>query len=590
MRSLWRVITSTRELWGRYGLIGLFTILVALFNLLVPLLTGWAIDELQQPEGARIDYLLWIAAGIFALEVGVTVASNTGGYIADVMAARLNKILSVNYYEHLLRLSQSYFDRELTGKIINRLNRSIAQISRFMQVLSNNFLQFIFSTIFSLIVVAIISWPVAALLSLLYPVFIWLTVNTSKRWQEYQEEVNLHSDVATGRFTESVSQIKVVKSFIQEARELKFFALHSQKAVEVTRPQSRLWHSRDVWRRVLLNIIFLAVYAMIFVFASQGRISTGQAVTLILYAAQIRIPIFTISFLVDSTQRAIADSRDYFEIMNLQPEIIDAPGAGQLQLTEGVVTFDDVHFSYDESQTVLRNVSFTLKSHTKTALVAQSGGGKTTIANLLLRLYEPTEGRIFIDGQDIAEVTQKSLREHIGVVFQDPALFSGTIRENITYAYPHASDDEIKRAAKAANAHTFISEFEKGYDTEIGERGLKLSGGQKQRIAIARALLKDAPILILDEATSSLDSRAEGQVQAALEQLMEGRTTLIIAHRLSTIQHVDTIIALEGGEISEQGPPVELAKTGGLYSQLLQLQEANPEDKKRLQEFDIVTD
>lgn len=588
MKPLWRVITSTRELWGKYALIGFFTILVALFNLLVPLLTGWAIDELQRPGGAQIDYLLWVAVGIFALEIGVTVSANLGGYVGDIMAARLNKILSVNYYEHLLRLSQSYFDRELTGKIINRLNRSIAQISRFMNVLSNNFLQFIFSTIFSLIVVALISWPIAVLLFLLYPVFIWLTVNTSKRWQKYQEEINFHSDIATGRFNESISQIKVVKSFIQEARELNFFARHSQKAVDTTQPQSRLWHRQDVWRRVLLNIIFLAVYGLIFVFAAQGRISTGQAVTLILYAAQIRIPIFTISFLVDSTQRAVADSKDYFEIMKLRPEITDALDAKQLQLRDGLVEFRDVSFAYDETQTVLKDISFTLEPNTKTALVAQSGGGKTTIANLLLRLYETSDGHILIDGQNIADVTQKSLREHIGVVFQDPALFSGTIKENITYAYPHASQRDVKAAAKAANAHGFISEFEKGYDTEIGERGLKLSGGQKQRIAIARALLKDAPILILDEATSSLDSRAEAQVQEALERLMKGRTTLIIAHRLSTIQHVDNIIVLEDSAVSEQGEPEQLAESGGLYTQLLQLQDASPEHKKRLKQYDII--
>jgi ATP-binding cassette subfamily B protein len=221
-------------------------------------------------------------------------------------------------------------------------------------------------------------------------------------------------------------------------------------------------------------------------------------------------------------------------------------------------------------------------------LVGESGEGKTTITSLLLRLYEPQGGSIKIDGQNINDVSQYSLRHAIGVVFQEPALFSGTIRENIAYSNDNASDKEIVAAAKSANADEFIRKLEKGYDTEIGERGLKLSGGQKQRIAIARAFLKNAPILILDEATSSLDSKSEQMVQEGLMRLMKGRTTLIIAHRLSTIQHVDQIITLQGGKIGEIGSPEELAASGGIYAQLLKLQLGHTDtDKKKLKEYDI---
>jgi ATP-binding cassette subfamily B protein len=222
------------------------------------------------------------------------------------------------------------------------------------------------------------------------------------------------------------------------------------------------------------------------------------------------------------------------------------------------------------------------------ALVGESGEGKTTITSLLLRLYEPQTGTITIDAQNISDVKQSSLREKIGVVFQDSALFSGTIKENIAYANPKATDDQIKVAAKAANAEEFITKLKDGYLTEIGERGLKLSGGQKQRIAIARALLKNAPILILDEATSSLDSKSERMVQDALEHLMKGRTTLIIAHRLSTIQSVDQIITLSGGTIDEVGTPEQLAKSGGIYAQLLQLQQGhNDTSREKLKEYEI---
>jgi ATP-binding cassette subfamily B protein len=236
----------------------------------------------------------------------------------------------------------------------------------------------------------------------------------------------------------------------------------------------------------------------------------------------------------------------------------------------------------------LKGLSLTIEPNSKVALVGESGEGKTTITSLLLRLYEANEGSITIDDQDINDVTQQSLRNNIGVVFQEPALFSGTIRENIAYSTLKPTEKKIADAAKAANADEFITQFEKGYDTEIGERGLKLSGGQKQRIAIARALLKDAPILILDEATSSLDTKSERQVQEALERLMKGRTTLIIAHRLSTIQDVDKIITIKDGKVNETGPPSILAKSGGIYDQLLRLQKIHTtETEKKLKAYEI---
>jgi ATP-binding cassette subfamily B protein len=556
-------------------------------TLLQPLFSGWAIDEMRLGTDARVGYVALLAAAIFGLDLLQTFLGNISGYYGDQMSARLNKILAGRYYKHLLTLPQGFFDVELSGKIINRLNRSIVQIANFMQMMSNNFLQFIFSTIFSLAVVAWYSWEVALMLFALYPIYVWMTFRSSSTWQKYQTKKNHHFDVSAGRFAEAISQVKVVKSFIQEKHELAFFNSHTQKSVDINRPQSRFWHMRDVERRLVLNVIFFGVYMYIFVQGAHGNFTPGQVVALILYAMQIRIPIFTISFLVENTQRAIADSKDYFEIMEIAPTIEDSKDAKPLNVKKGVVSFSDVTFSYDKKP-VLKNISVEIESDSKVALVGESGEGKTTLTNLLMRLYEPQSGMITIDGQNIAAVSQQSLRSHIGVVFQDPALFSGTIKENIAYANPKASDKAIQAAAKSANAHEFISKLEKGYDTEIGERGLKLSGGQKQRIAIARALLKDAPILILDEATSSLDSKSEALVQEALERLMKNRTTLIIAHRLSTIQHVDKIITLKGGRIDEVGTPEKLAKSGGIYSQLLRLQRGTTEsNKKKLQSFEI---
>lgn len=589
MKHLWKILKSTSSLWRYYVAVSLLSILLALLNLLLPALSGWAIDEIRKGTQAKVSYMIVLATGVFLVDLGGTFISNIGGYLGDQMSAKLNKLLSANYYEHLLSLPQRYFDTELSGKIINRLNRSIVQITTFMQMMSNNFLQFIFSTVFSLIVVAIYSWQVALLLFLLYPIFIWMTVRTSSKWQDYQHKKNHHTDIASGRFAEAIGQIKVVKSYNQEKRELGFFNKHLTSVLKTNVPQSKYWHTKDVQRRLILNVIFYAVYLFIFIQGARGNFSPGQAVALILYAMQIRIPIFTISFLVENTQRAVADSKDYFEIMNIKPQITDAKNATELQVTKGNIEFRHVSFSYDKNQSVLRNVELVIQPDAKIALVGESGEGKTTLTNLLMRLYEPEKGQIVIDGQNIVDVTQLSLRRNIGVVFQDPALFSGTIKENIGYANPVSSEAQIIAAAKAANAHDFIQKFEKGYDTQIGERGLKLSGGQKQRIAIARALLKNAPILVLDEATSSLDSKSEHMVQQALERLMKGRTTIIIAHRLSTIQGVDQIVTLRNGTIDEVGSPQELAKTEGIYAQLLALQTGKKTEKtkSKLKSFEI---
>lgn len=587
MREIWRIVRATKSLWRYYAIISVFTVLLAAINLLMPFLTGKAIDNISHGHPS-VSYLVIIAVIIFASDLLYNVFANVSGYYGDRMAAMVQRILSLDYYRHVLSLSQSYFDTELTGKIINRLNRSIYQIANFMQVLSNNFLQFIFSTVLAIAIVAIYSWPVALMLLALYPVFGYLTVKTGPRWRDWQHKENGALDISSGRFAEVVNEIRVVKSFNQEKRELKFFGGWLDRYVGLTKPQSRYWHKWDFWRRIAMNVVFVGVFVYIFVEAAHGHLTPGDAVALILYGMQIRIPLFTISFLVSQTQRAMADSREYFAAMNEQPAFTDKPDARKLKISGASVEFRDVSFAYDASQPVLAGLNFTLAPNTKTALVGESGEGKTTIVNLLLRLYEVASGEITIDGQSISDVTQASLRANIGVVFQDPALFSGTIRENISYANPKASDEQINAAAKAANASEFIDKFEKGLDTEIGERGVKLSGGQKQRIAIARALLKDAPILVLDEATSSLDSKSEQLVQTALATLMRGRTTLIIAHRLSTISHVDTIITLAGGRVDEIGSPAKLAASGGIYDNLLKLQNSHTlATEEKLKEYEL---
>lgn len=591
MRHLLKVLSYGRNLWPYYVGIIIFSILMSLTALAVPFILKLATDlivESVRTGNADISGAMWLAVLLFVVDVASTLFTNWGGYLGDIMSAKLKKQLSERYYNHLLKLPQSYYDKELTGTIINRLNRTIFEVSQFMNMFANNFFQMFLTMILTLGIVLLYSWQLALLLAILYPLFLWLTTLTSKKWQKWQNEKNLETDIASGRFAEVIAQIKVVKSFIQETLEFRHFERRFEQTVQITRKQSKYWHNMDIGRRIILNIIFFLMFAYLFVETAQKRFTIGEMVLLIQLLNMMRFPIFNMSFIIEGIQKAIAGSKDYFTVMNMKPSIADKDHAPALDVSEGRVVYSDVTFGYSKNKSVLHNVSFEVHPGEKLALVGESGEGKTTLTSLLLRLYEPSKGTIAIDNTPIDSVRQTSLREKIGVVFQDPALFSGTIRENIAYANQHATDHQIQEAAKAANAYQFIKKLEKGFDTEIGERGLKLSGGQKQRIAIARALLKDAPILILDEATSSLDSRAEKQVQEALDRLMKGRTTIIIAHRLSTIAHVDRIVTLKNGTVDEVGTPKELAKTNGIYGQLLSLQMGSTEAaKKRLAEFDI---
>ena len=591
MKDILRIIKFTGSLWRYYLGVSLFTLLIAGLQQAIPLLTKVAIDEISKLSSGghvSIPKVAILAAVIFAVDIGQTVFSNIGGHIGDMLSIKQQQLLSKRYYDRVMSLPQKYFDTELTGTIINRMSRGITQITEYTQTLSNNFLQFIFSTVFTLIIVAYYAWPVALMLLALYPIFIWMTALSSSKWQTYQTKINRDLDVASGRFAESVAQAKVVKSFVQEHHELSYFDKIMARIVRTTKPQSIYWHKQDTIRRSVLAVINFGLYAYIFIETARGRYTIGTMVLLLQYAQLIRIPLFSISFLVDRTQRAISNSRDYFAVIDEQPEVADNESAVPLQVTHGSVTFRDVFFNYDDDAKVLKGVNFEIKPRTKVALVGESGEGKTTITNLLLKLYTVSKGAILIDDINISDVTQRSLRQNISIVFQEPALFSGTVHENIAYARPSATDLEVETAARAANAHNFIVKFVDGYKTNIGERGVKLSGGQKQRIAIARALLKDAPILILDEATSSLDSRSEQMVQQALERLMKNRTTIIIAHRLSTIQNVDMIITLRGGRVDECGSPAELASSGGIYAQLLDLQRGPDSLKlKRLKEFEM---
>lgn len=592
MKELVRVFGYTKNLRHLLATIATISVVASIVGLAMPFLIKLATDAIVVIVSGRgtIDpySVMWYAAMMLAVGLTSTILDDIGGYMGDVLAIRMREQLSNGYYKHLLSLPQRYFDDEITGKIINRLNRAIGDITNFVNFFANGLLQMLLTTVLSLAIMIWYSWPLAVLIIVLIPTYLFITAKTSVKWQAYEKEKNVHFDIASGRFTEVISQVRLVKSFNTQRSERALFSDRFTQMVGLTRKQSFFWHKMNVIRGVAMALVYGAIYALLFYQTATKKLSIGDMVLLSTLVQQVSFPLQRMSFFIDMYQRAVANSKDYAQAMGEQPEVDNESGKVALDAKHAKVEFRHVDFAYGKSKKVLNDISFTIKPGQKVALVGESGGGKTTIANLLMRLYTPARGSVNINGSDIQMVTQVSLRDAIATVFQDASLFSGTIRENIAYARPNASDQAIAAAAKAANAYEFIIELKDGFDTEIGERGIKLSGGQKQRIAIARALLKDAPILILDEATSSLDSRSEITVQEALDRLMKDRTVLIIAHRLSTIAHVDTIVTLKKGHVDEVGTPKELALTGGIYAQLLELQMATTEKaREKLKSFDM---
>ena len=602
MASLLRIVRFTRALAPLYTAIILCSVLTAAAALAVPFLIGHATDTVagavggQTPTSAAVRAVVLIAAAVLVAELFNTVVSNIGGWFGDVMSNRMRTILSVRYYDKLLHLPQRWFDGEITGTIVARLNRSITEITNFAKMMSNSFASMLITTVAVLAISAWYAWPLTVLLLIVFPLYVWLTSLTSVKWQRLEGEKNEQVDIASGRFAEVVGQIRVVKSFVRERSELEDFRRRFWSTDATTRAQSTHWHRMDVIRRAVLNLVFFGIYVIIFVRTVQGAFTLGEMVLLVQLMSMAKAPVESMSWVIDSSQRAIAGSKDYFRVMGTE---VDPRTAAMLARSEDdvpppaiepvpgapVVRFRDVSFAYEDGEDVLHGIDFSVARGEKIALVGESGGGKSTIVNLLLGLYEPRAGAVEVVGRTSTELPLDELRSRIGVVFQDASLFSGTLRENIAYGRPGASDEEVADAARRANADGFVRRFPGGYEQVIGERGLKLSGGQRQRIAVARAILKDAPVLVLDEATSALDTKAERQVQKGLDELMEGRTSLIIAHRLSTIAAVDRIITLEDGRIDEIGTPAELAASGGIYAQLLDLQ--NSGDRKRLARFDI---
>jgi len=600
MSPIFKIIKFTGHLWKWYLFMGFFVITVSFLSLLNPLLTKQIVDLIVrqiQGESVELNAFFLLLALIMVSDIAITVMTTIGQWTGDKLAVRLQTFLSSKFYEHLLSLDIGYFDNEITGKISNKMYRGITSITDFVQSMLNNFLPFFLTAFITIILLSRYSMVIALLLTVLFPIYILISHKSSQNWMKFEGEKNQINDLSQGRVFESISGIRVVKAFATQLTELKNFLSARRQMESLTVKQSRQWHLYDFYRRFSLNLILFAIFAYIVYWTYHARYTIGEMTLLLQLVNQARFPLFAMSFILGQIQQASAGSKDFFSILHTESKIKDLPGARKLQIKNekvSALTFNNVSFQYEKGKPVLRDISFELGVKHKLALVGESGQGKSTMINLLLRYYEPQHGKILVSGQNILEVTQESLHQNIAVVFQEALLFSGTIRENIRYGRPGATDKEIVEVARAANAYEFIKDLPNQFESVIGERGVKLSGGQKQRIAIARAMLKDAPIIILDEATSSLDSKSELLVQQGLDRLLENRTSIIIAHRLSTIANADHILVLKNGTVAQFGTPRELrADKKGMYAQLIALQQEllkapSEERTKRLAKFDLV--
>jgi ATP-binding cassette subfamily B protein len=583
-------------------------IAISALSLVAPLLSKQVVDIIvSKVQGHQVDItrIFWLLGAIIAADILITCLTAFGQWLGDILGVRLQTYLSQTFYKHILGLHIGYYDNEITGKIVNKMYRGIQTITDFIQSMLNNFLPFFLTAAVTIVLLSRFSLFIGVLLAALFPLYIFISHGSTMAWRKYEDQKNKINDLSQGRVFESISGIRIVKSFAAELNEWKSFLTARHQIEGLAIQQTKEWHVYDFIRRLMLNVILFLIYAYIVYWTFYGRFTLGEMTLLLQLVNQARFPLFAMSFILGQIQQASAGSKDFFAVLNTKTEVVDAPDATQLVIPERIKTknpahliqFQNVSFDYEPGKPVLKNISFGIQANEKFALVGESGQGKSTIVNLLLRYYQPQQGQILIGNQDISQVTQDSLHKQIAVVFQDSLLFSGTIMENILYGTPEATEEQAIAAAKAANAEEFIAKLPNGYQSIIGERGVKLSGGQKQRLSIARAMLKNAPIIILDEATSALDSKSELLVQEGLERLLRNRTAIIIAHRLSTIANADHILVIAEGKIAQYGSANQLIKDKhGLYAQLVKLQQRvatgknkTPEElEPELKKFDLV--
>ncbi len=588
MKNIGNIIKLAKPLHGLISIIAALIVLGAGLELVTPIISKSIVDQIvarvQDGQG-DINTLITLIIAAFVVSLLALITQTVSNRLGDHFSAKLGKFLTEKYYDKVLRLPLNYFDSEISGKMINQLSRGIFSVQSFIQTMTNFALPSLLQAIFTIAVLAYYNIPIAIVTFLLFPIYISISYYSTKKWGQEEVKKNKIEDASRGRIQEVIGNIRLVKSFITERNEFNKIVTNYENINKIYAKQSQTFHLFDFYRGLSLNIVLLIINIVVFYNTFQGDLTIGEMVLILQLVAQSRRPLFAMSFILTNIQRAESGSKEYFEVLNLESAEDYTKPVDTKRIEDPTLTFDKVSFAYEKNERVLTNVSFTIKPHETVALVGHSGAGKSTIINMILKFYAPTEGKILLNGVDYTDLDHHYIRNNISLVFQENELFSSTVRENVMYGTHQASDDAVIDALKKANAYEFVQKLPKGINSLVGERGVKLSGGQKQRIQIARAILKNAPILIMDEATSSLDAKSEKDVQDALETLMKDKLVIIIAHRFSTIQNVDKVIVIDSGKVVDYGSPQELSKKKGIYSDLLNYQiEGN---KKLLANFEI---
>lgn len=575
MTNLRKIILISKPLYRGFALVSALILLEAMLAQAYPILIKLMVDQIElqvAQQSGDLNRLLLYLGLFFLANIFGELLTSVSQRVGDFVASRLGKFLTERFYEKIFTLPQTYFDSELSGKIVNQLTRGIQTIQDFVSASTNFILPAIAQSIFTLAVLAYFDLTVAILAASLFPFYVGVSHYSTKEWGKREVEKNQFEDKGRGRIQEVISNIKLVKTHNTQLSEWKFISRTYKKINQIYDKQSTKYHILNFIRNFGLVLIISIIISLSFYKTFQGLLTLGSMVLILQLLNQLRRPLFAMSFILERIQRAEAGSAEYFKIMDLESTETFGSKVSAKKFKKPTIEFDQVSFAYEAENPVLREISFKLDKNETIALVGHSGAGKTTLINLILKFYEPTSGQLKMSGKNYDKLSHQQVRNHISLVFQDNELFSSTVRENVAYGQPQATDKEVVTALKQANAYDFVQKLPGGLEAQIGERGVKLSGGQKQRLQIARAILEDAPILILDEATSSLDSKSEKSVQDALEKLFKNRLVIIIAHRFSTIQNADRIMVLDAGTIVDSGSSKELAQKPGIYSELLRYQ------------------